>query len=348
MPVHGNWAVARRALAALEPQLGTEREAIVVDDASVEPPPADLPPATLVRNDRTLGFGPSCNRGAELARGSLLCFLNSDSLVEDGAIEALEARGLREPGAVTGLLLNEDGSLQEAGSSIGRDGAAYPLGAGCRPDDPEWAFRREVDYGSAACLMAPRDAFTETGGFDDRFAPGYYEDADLCLRFAERGLPTTLEPSARVVHLQYGSGSVERAKTLVRRNRKTFFARWGARFERRPIVVAGQDWPHRRLAHRDGRTPTRFLVFADAELAASIHSERPRCRVTLVGGDAGDGIESAAPADVAGWLEQRRFHYSAVLGADAALAGAIRLSQPQAATDLDDRVLPPPGEEPRG
>ncbi len=69
MAVHGNWPVARRALEALAPELGEEREVIVVDDASPDAAPDGLPATTIVRNDRNLGFGPSCNRGAELARG---------------------------------------------------------------------------------------------------------------------------------------------------------------------------------------------------------------------------------------------------------------------------------------
>ncbi len=246
---------------------------------------------------------------------------------------------------MTGLLLGEDGRLQEAGCSVGRDGVTFPLGAGAAPDDARWAFRREVDYGSAACLLVPRERFRELGGFDDRFAPGYYEDADLCLRLAERGVPTVLEPAARVVHLQHGSSSVERARELVRRNRAAFVERWGERLAHRPIVVAAKPWPHRLLALRDAIALLRVLVVRDAGLAQEVAHRWPAARVTLIGGDARDGIEAAEPSDLDEWLDERRFHYSAVLGD---VNGALSRSQPQAARDLDDPVLPPPGEEPRG
>ena len=337
MPVHGNWRAVRRALVALTPQLGDEREVIVVDDASPEPAPDDLPRATVIRNDRNVGFGPSCDRGAGAARGRFVCFLNSDSIVEPGALEALESRAERAEAAVAGMLLGEDGRVQEAGCSIGRDGVTFPLGAGSVPDDPLWAFRREVDYGSAACLLVLREHFIELGGFDDRFAPGYYEDADLCLRLAERGTPTVFEPSARVVHLQHGSGSVERARELVRRNRVTFAERWGERLAHRPIVTAANPWLHRLLALRDAISLLRILVLEDARVAEEAARRWPRSRVTLVGAKAPDGIEAAQLSD----LDERHFHYSAVLG------GEVR-SQPQAVRDLDDPVLPPPGEEPRG
>jgi GT2 family glycosyltransferase len=348
MPVHGSWEVARRAAAALLGQLGPDREAILVDDASADPPPSDFPLRVRARNERAVGFGPTCNLGARLAAGRFLLFLNSDSVVEPGAVEALEQRAELKREAVTGLLLNEDGSLQEAGSSIGRDGVTFPLGAGAEPDDPVWAFRREVDFGSAACLLVEREAFAAANGFDDAFAPGYYEDADLCLRLAERGISTVVEPRCRVVHLQYGSGSRARAEQLVRRNRTTFMVRWGSRFGHRPVVGAARPWPHRLLALRDGIALTRFLVFGEKRLAAETARDRPGCRVTLVGAGAADGVEQASPPDLASWLEARRFHYTAVLGAPAEITDALRRSQPQAVQSLDDPTLPPPGAEPRG
>ena len=348
MPVHGNWGVARRAVDAVRQSLDGTREVVVVDDASPDPPPDDLG-AKVVRNDRNLGFGPACNRGAHEAAGELLLFLNSDALVEPGAVGALEeAMDGRAVGAAAAVLLNEDGTIQEAGSAIGRDAVTYPVGAGAAMHDAHWWFRRDVDYGSAACLIVRRSTFEELGGFDDRYAPGYYEDADLCLRLAGHGLRTVLEPAACAVHIQWGSGPRERAKALVRRNRERFLERWGTRFAHRPIVAAAEPWPHRQLALRDALTLIRFLVIENAALAREVADRWPAARITHLGGDAGPEIESAETEDVECWLEERRYHYSAVLASDKRFDKPLQQSQPQAARSLDDPVLPPPGEEPRG
>lgn len=348
MPVHGNWAITRRALDALETRLGRGREVIVVDDASPEAAPDGLPGA-IIRNEENLGFGPSCNRGAAQARGTHLLFLNSDAIVEPGALDALEsASECADVGAVAPFLLDEDGTIQEAGSALGRDGLPYPLGAGAPAGDAEWSFRREVDYGFAACLLVRRDTFDELGGFDDAYAPGYYEDADLCLRLAERGLATVFEPRARVVHLQWSSGGRDRARALARRNQGQFLKRWGRRLAHRPVVVASEPWPHRRLALRDALTLLRFLVVEDAQLATELASNRPAARVTLIGANRVDGVETARPEDLAGWLRERRFHYSAVLGTTERIDDALLRWQPQAARTLDDPVIPPIGAEPRG
>ena len=362
MPVHGNWPLVRRALDALRPEIGDDRELVLVDDASPEEAAAGLGDAVgdavVIRNERNLGFGPSCNRGAEAARGTYLCFLNSDALVEPRALDELERVAEADgEAAVTAFLVAEDGTLQEAGRTVGRDVVTYPLGHGAAADDPRWAFQREVDYGSAACLLVRSSQFHELGGFDDAFAPGYHEDADFCLRLADRGGRTVVAPGARVVHLEHGSSSVSRARELVRRNVPTLAARWGSRFAHRPIVVALRPWMHRQLALRDAITLSRFLVFDDEGAAKHLARRWRGARVTLVGAtpSADDAVETAAPDDVAEWLEARRFHYSVVVGADEALAPMLDRSQPQAVrvkrideAELVRAGIAPPGEEPRG
>ena len=367
MPVHGGLAVARRALEALRPELGDDRELVVVDDASPDDAAdrieARFPEARVLRNEVNEGFGPACNRGAEAANGRYLCFLNSDAIVTPGALDALEGAIEDEnTGAVAAGLVDEAGALQEAGWAIGRDGVPFPLGRGAPADDPRWAFRREVDYGSAACFLVRTAEFRDLGGFDDAYAPGYYEDADLCARLAKRGRRTIVEPAARVVHLEYGSGSLERARALVRRNRTRFLERWSSRFAHRPFVRIAGPTPHQELALRDAISLTRLLVVGSRALAQDVAARWTGARVTLLAigaRDTSSTIEFAQADDREAWLEERRFHYSAVLGDYEPLRDALRRSQPQAfhgpsdvGGDLVGALaaggIAPPGAEPRG
>ena len=71
--------------------------------------------------------------------------------------------------------------------------------------------------------------------------------------------------------------------------------------------------------------------------------------------DAGPEIENARPQNVESWLEERRFHYSAVIAAPDDLRPALERSQPQAVRaygsgdpGLVAGGIPPAGEEPRG
>lgn len=366
MPVHGNWPVVRRAIEALR-RHSAGIELIAVDDASPDGTGDRLESedgVIVIRNHESIGFGASCNLGAARADRRFLCFLNSDSIVHSGWLVPLtEAAEVDGVGVVVAELLNEDGTIQEAGCTVGRDGSTFPLGRGAEANDPTWSFSREVDYGSAACLLTRRADFEADGGFDAAFSPAYYEDADLCLRFAERGLRTVFAPASRVTHLGYASGSVERARALVDRNRKTFLERWGEQLEQRPIVAGGLPWPHRLLALRDAIALVRILVLHDGGLAHRLSNLWPRTRVTVSGAAANHGIEQA-PSDLGKWLEDRRFHYSAVVSPHQPhneLAGALRHSQPQAPVTVvsdatDDAIverlaqtgIAPPNATPRG
>ena len=71
----------------------TTYEVVVVDNGSVDGSPdmvEDIfPEVNLLRNDKNLGFSRANNKGYRHSRGKHLLFLNSDTLVLDGAIEKM-------------------------------------------------------------------------------------------------------------------------------------------------------------------------------------------------------------------------------------------------------------------
>ena len=155
MVLYGGAGLARRALQALAENTEEPYELVLVDNASPEDVLGELgelaASATVIRNDVNRGFGRASNQGAEAARGELLCLLNSDAIVEPGWLDPLVER-LSEPGvgAVVPMLLNENGTVQEAASVVDSIGYAHAVGGGLSPDAVEVRFRREVDFGSAA------------------------------------------------------------------------------------------------------------------------------------------------------------------------------------------------------
>ncbi len=89
-----------------------------------------------------------------------------------------------------------------------------------------------ASYGSAACLLVGRSDFLELGGFDDLFAPAYYEDTDLCLKLEARGQPSIVEPTALVYHYEgatAGKDTASQHKAFQVRNRSRFVERWHGR-----------------------------------------------------------------------------------------------------------------------
>src|SRR5262249_52938458 len=151
----------------------------------------------------------TCNGAVAAARSEYIVFLNNDVQVTHGWLRCLlDTFNQREGvGAVGPKVLYPDGRLQEAGAVINTDGTARLVGLVDDPGRPRYNYARDVDYCSAVCLMLRKDRFLEVGCFDERLAPAYYEDVDLCLRLRERGWRIVYNPAAVIVHHLSGSAN---------------------------------------------------------------------------------------------------------------------------------------------
>ncbi|HEY7515164.1 MAG TPA: glycosyltransferase, partial [Vicinamibacteria bacterium] len=155
-------------------------EVVVVDDLSTDETPRLLglvENLVYLRNEANLGFLRTVNRGAHAARGRYLLILNSDTQPQPGWLDALLA-AFDDPavGLAGSKLIYPSGHLQEAGAVLRADGAVELVGLDDDPGLPEYNVAREVDHCSAASVMVPRDLFLELGGFDELYAPAYFED----------------------------------------------------------------------------------------------------------------------------------------------------------------------------
>ena len=206
IPVHSGADLTERCLHSILATSGvTTYEVIIVDDdadADTKSLLSAVRGARVVVNEENLGFLHSTNRGAAEARGRYLVLLNNDTEPQVGWLDALAERAASAPdvGAVAAKLVYADSTLQEAGGIVWQDGSAWNYGRGDDPWAPEHNFVREIDYGSAAALLVRAELWRTIGGFDERFAPGYWEDTDLCFAVRARGHRVLYEPHALVVH----------------------------------------------------------------------------------------------------------------------------------------------------
>jgi GT2 family glycosyltransferase/glycosyltransferase involved in cell wall biosynthesis len=209
-------------------------EVIVIDDCSTEPASVALAPVsgiTVIRNDSNLGFLKNCNKAAAMARGEYVLILNNDVIVTPGWLDAMLATFSQSDnvGMVGAKLIYPDGKLQEAGGIVWRDGSAWNWGRNQDASRPEYNYLREVDYCSGACLLLKRADWEALGGFDERYAPAYYEDTDLAFRVREAGKRVYYQPAAVVVHFEGQSSGTDLTQGIKKHqviNQQTFMQRW--------------------------------------------------------------------------------------------------------------------------
>jgi GT2 family glycosyltransferase/SAM-dependent methyltransferase/glycosyltransferase involved in cell wall biosynthesis len=220
----------------LDRTTGVSYEVILVDDGADADTKALLKQvdgARIIVNKKNIGYLRSVNRGAAAARGKWIVLCNDIQVLEGWLASMVDcAESAPDIAIVTPKYLSRDWSLSEAGGVIWRDGSGGNYGRGDRPSDFRYEYRREVDYGSAAALMVQAEFWRECGGFDERYAPMYYEDTDLCFRARERGLRVMYEPRANVIHLEGGTAGTDISsghKRWQEVNRVKFVERWSER-----------------------------------------------------------------------------------------------------------------------
>jgi GT2 family glycosyltransferase len=222
-------------------------EVIVVDDASdaevTEALGTEIRGSRLqinvLRNQENLGFVSSCNLGARSASGDFVIFLNDDTLPQHGWLAPLLRifREHEDAGAAGGRLVYPDGRLQEAGNVIFSNGSGANFGRNDYVDAPLYKYVREVDYCSGALLATPRELFMELGGFDERYRPAYYEDADYCFTLREHGKRVYYQPESVVIHTEGATGGTDLTSGTKRYqsvNKVKFVEKWASVLEDQP------------------------------------------------------------------------------------------------------------------
>lgn len=189
------------------PQPGLEMEILVVDNASGDTSrqmvQTQFPQVRLLVNDHNLGFGAGNNTALPHATGRYILFLNTDTIVMEGALAAMVRFADSQPdiGILGPKLLNGDGSLQYSCRRYPNLGTGFfrntPLGRLFPKNrfaidylyqDWDHATPRDVDWVSGAALMIRRTLLDQIGGFDETFFM-YCEDVDLCWRAQHAALP---------------------------------------------------------------------------------------------------------------------------------------------------------------
>lgn len=157
----------------------------------------------LFSNKSNNGFGGGCNYGAKFAKGTLLLFLNSDTLVLNRGLSGMTElfNTDKHLGVLGGKLMNEDKTVQ---LTVGRFhdlinvftnlvGMEYRLllYSPKKVEDVEWV--------TGGCLMIKHDIFKKLRGFDENIFM-YMEDVELCYRVHKAKYKIMFFPFINIIH----------------------------------------------------------------------------------------------------------------------------------------------------
>lgn len=170
----------------------------------------------FIKNDN-VGFGKSCNLGANLASGDYLLFLNPDTELRKNSL-ALLIKHMNEDKAdiIGGKAVNEHrhphGSFVRSPTlkiglfEFSNIGKALHINAGHRDfyyEDTNYINSNndsEVDAVSGAYLLIRKSSFAKLNGFDENIFM-YLEDVDLCVRGKEMKMKIFFCPHSIINHV---------------------------------------------------------------------------------------------------------------------------------------------------
>ncbi len=233
-------------LGALTVELaGKSAEIIVVDNASTDGSRTILssrfPAVKTIANAANEGFARANNRGVRESRGEVLLFLNTDTVIQAGALSRLleTLASAPEIGACGPALIRGDGRFQV---SFGRPVSFFGQLVQKSLLNPYYARAlkhsktrksRRTAWLSAACLLFRRRAFEQAGGFDENFFI-YFEDIDLCRRTVKAGWRLVFDPAARVFHEGGATTAArpEKSRWEYRRSQLLYYQKHASPFSR--------------------------------------------------------------------------------------------------------------------
>lgn len=270
IPVYGRPDLLRECLQSLEiAALDVDYQLFLVDDASPDKSAMEVvynsqnSNAKILQNTQNKGFPATANRGAALGKSPSILILNTDVMLQAGAVRAMlntlwgdqAPKGpiTPSPDAKTGVvgpkLLFPDapnippdarGKVQHAGLAINSQGRPSHIQKGWAADNPRLDQPRAMQAVTGACLMTRRDVWQSvarnyqkagdpsSGGFNEIYGLGTYEDVEYCFAVRGNGYKVVFEPGAVGYH-HVGASVAQRQEGgyPLGRNHSIFMARCG-------------------------------------------------------------------------------------------------------------------------
>ena len=179
------------------------------------------------------GFTIGANRALRVLlsaedRYDAITVLNQDVVLAPDWLTSVQDLLVRSPdvGAIGTKTFHSDGiTVQHAGGYLSRPrlvGLHYGQHEVAKPgcDDTE----RDVEFVTGAVITLRVACLRQVGLFDEIFAPGYYEDVDLCARIRAAGRRVVFCPGAQARHVESASFTDRGERFLLSHRNRLIFA----------------------------------------------------------------------------------------------------------------------------
>ncbi|GIK83837.1 MAG: glycosyl transferase [Patescibacteria group bacterium] len=194
-------------------------------------------PIIIIESTKNVGFGNANNLGIKKASGKYYLFLNSDTIVQENALERMVQRFLSDEklnlGILTPVLLNIDLTYQPQGGSFPTLTSLFfhmsmlddlPVIGKLLPSTQHTGKANRltlsqlehytdlipVDWIGGTAMMISKQAIDTFGPFDQNIFM-YGEDTEICMRAKNHNFVVALDPTASIIHLQNASSNQENA-----------------------------------------------------------------------------------------------------------------------------------------
>jgi N-acetylglucosaminyl-diphospho-decaprenol L-rhamnosyltransferase len=192
-------------------------DVLVIDNASEDASHtralAAHPWARLIENRENVYLSPAWNQGIRETAAPWILLLNPDTEWWSGTLADYVAAGATHlrAGIVGPRVLDPDGRVYPSGRPFPSvtDAVGHAFLGTVRPRNPftrryhmdgwDRSTERRVDWVSGCCMLMPREALDEVGGFDERFLL-YGEELDIATRLREAGWSVFFTPAVEVIH----------------------------------------------------------------------------------------------------------------------------------------------------
>lgn len=216
-------------------------EIIVVDNASLADPTMALveqyPKVKVIVSKINLGFAGGNNLGINNSQGDFLFFVNNDTELSPGIIEALvdTFEQKKDAGVISPKILYyfHPGIIEYAGyNKINFITAKNTMIGNQEEDFGQYDLLKETSCAHGGAMMVSRQIIDEVGIMPECYFL-YYEEVDWCEQIKRKGFKIYYQPKAVVFHKEsMSTGKFSPLKTYyLNRNRLLFMRRNASNFQ---------------------------------------------------------------------------------------------------------------------